>query len=54
MIEVSTIAILFAVAGWKFGLVGVTAAFLSYVGGRAASTLYLTSRVRSVRGKSRS
>ena len=53
MIEVTGIAILFAVGGWKIGLVGVTAAFLSYVGGRAASTLYLTSRVRSVLGKSR-
>ncbi len=33
-------------------MVGVTAAFLSYVGGRAASTLYLTLRVRSVLRKS--
>jgi hypothetical protein len=53
MIEVTGIAVLFAVGGWEIGLVGVTAAFLSYVGGRAASTLFLIFRVRSVRGKSR-
>jgi Na+-driven multidrug efflux pump len=48
MIEVTGIAILFAVGGWGIGLVGATAAFLSYLGGRAASTLYLVPRVRNV------
>jgi len=48
MIEVSGIAILFVIGGWRIGLVGVTAAFLSYVGGRALSTAYLVSRVRKV------
>jgi hypothetical protein len=48
LIEVTVIAILFGVGGWGLGLVGATAAFASYVGGRAASTLYLTPRVRAV------
>jgi len=47
-IEVSAIAILFAVGGWWIGLVGVTAAFASYVGGRILSTAFLASRVRRV------
>lgn len=48
-IEVVGIAIAFAIAGWWIGLVGATAAFLSYVVGRAASTLYLAPRVRRAR-----
>ena len=47
-LEVGGIAILFAAAGWWIGLVGVTAAFTSYVGGRILSTAYLASRVRKV------
>ena len=47
-IEVSTIAILFTVGGWWMGWVGVTAAFVSYAGGRALSTAYLASHVRRV------
>ena len=47
-IEVSAIAILFTVGGWWIGWVGVTAAFVSYVGGRVLSTAYLTSQVRRV------
>jgi len=46
VIEIIGIAILFAIGGWGVGLVGVTAAFLSYVGGRTLSTAYLASRVR--------
>jgi Na+-driven multidrug efflux pump len=46
VIEIIGIAILFAIGGWGIGLVGVTAAFLSYVGGRTLSTAYLASRVR--------
>jgi O-antigen/teichoic acid export membrane protein len=45
-IEVSAIAALFAIGGWWIGLAGVTAAFLSYVGGRLLSTAYLLARVR--------
>jgi Na+-driven multidrug efflux pump len=48
VIEVIGIAVLFAIGGWWIGLVGVTAAFLSYVGGRMLSTAYLVSRVRRV------
>jgi hypothetical protein len=48
VLEVSAIAVLFAVGGWGIGLVGVTAAFVSYVGGRALSTAYLYFQVRSV------
>ncbi len=48
MIEVSAIAILFTVGGWWIGWVGVTAAFVSYVGGRALSTAYLMPHVRKV------
>jgi hypothetical protein len=47
-IEVSAIAILFAIGGWWIGWVGVTAAFVSYVGGRALSTTYQASHVRRV------
>jgi len=46
VIEIIGIAILFAIGGWGVGLVGVTAAFVSYVGGRTMSTAYLVSRVR--------
>jgi hypothetical protein len=45
-IEVSGIATFFAIGGWWVGLAGVTAAFLSYVGGRGLSTAYLFTRVR--------
>jgi Na+-driven multidrug efflux pump len=48
VIEVIGIAAAFAIGGWWIGLVGATAAFLSYVIGRAASTLYLAPRVRTV------
>lgn len=40
-IEVTTIAILFVALGWGLDLVGVTAAFLAFLGGRSASVLYL-------------
>lgn len=48
LIEVTTIAVLFAAGGWWIGWVGVTAAFVSYVGGRALSTAYLMPHVRRV------
>lgn len=48
VIEVAGIAVAFAIGGWWVGLVGATAAFLSYVVGRSCSTLYLTPRVARV------
>ena len=41
MIEVVGIALLFIVFGWGVGLVGVTAAFLAFLGGRVAGNVYL-------------
>jgi len=40
-IEVASIAVLFVAFGWGLDLVGVTAAFLAFLGGRSASVLYL-------------
>jgi hypothetical protein len=40
-IEVTSIALFFLALGWGFDLVGVTAAFLAFLGGRFASVLYL-------------
>lgn len=40
-IEVMGIAVLFVALGWGLDLVGVTAAFLAFLGGRTASVLYL-------------
>jgi O-antigen/teichoic acid export membrane protein len=40
-IEVAAIAVLFVAGAWGLGLVGVTAAFAAFVGGRSASNLYL-------------
>ena len=40
-VEVACVAVLFAVLGWTVELVGVTAAFLSFLGGRLAGNLYL-------------
>jgi progressive ankylosis protein len=40
-IEVLVIAALFPALGWHLGLVGVTAAFAAFLGGRTASVLYL-------------
>ena len=40
-IEVACIAVLFVALGWGIDLVGVTAAFLAFLGGRTASVLYL-------------
>jgi len=47
-LEVVGIALVFTLGGWTLGMVGVTAAFLSYVCGRVLSTAYLASRVRRV------
>jgi hypothetical protein len=49
-IEVAAIALLFIAGAWGLGLVGVTAAFAAFVGGRIASNLYLAPAcVRAVR-----
>ena len=40
-IEVTSIAVLFVALGWSLDLVGVTAAFMAFLGGRSASVLYL-------------
>ncbi|MDH3421399.1 MAG: hypothetical protein OEN00_00305 [Gemmatimonadota bacterium] len=40
-IEVGTVAATFVALGWGFGLIGATAAFASFLGGRLASTTYL-------------
>ncbi|MDT8340998.1 MAG: hypothetical protein RQ751_05750 [Longimicrobiales bacterium] len=45
-VEVAVIAVLFVLAGWVAGLVGVTAAFLAFLGGRTGANLYLLARVR--------
>lgn len=53
-IEVLVIALLFVLGGWVVGLVGVTAAFLAFLGGRIGSTGYLAVRSRSVLRSSKS
>lgn len=47
-LEVAIIAGLFALLGWGVGVVGVTAAALALLGGRAAGNLYLLAPVRRV------
>ncbi len=49
-IEVLGIAWLFVVFGWGVGLVGVTAAFLAFLGGRVAGNLYLIRKCAGVPG----
>jgi O-antigen/teichoic acid export membrane protein len=49
-IEVAGIALLFVIGSWGFGLIGVTAAFAAFVGGRLASNLYLApASIRALR-----
>ena len=47
-IEVTGIAVIFATLGWGLDLVGVTAAVISFAGGRAAANLFLRRPVRAV------
>lgn len=47
-IEVAAIAILFPIFGWGVGMAGVTAAMLSFVGGRVLGVLYLAPSLRVV------
>lgn len=49
-IEVVAIALLFVVFGWNVGLIGVTAAFLAFLGGRLGGNLYLVRKCRAVLG----
>jgi hypothetical protein len=44
--EVVTVAALFMLFGWGAGMVGVTAAFLAFLGGRLAGVLYLVPSTR--------
>ncbi len=48
ILEVSFIGISFAILGWGLDLVGVTAAFASFVVGRAVANTYLAVRCRRV------
>jgi hypothetical protein len=41
VLEVAGIALIFPLLGWEIGLVGVTAAAIAFVAGRAAGNLYL-------------
>lgn len=52
-VEVGTIALLFILGGWVVGMVGVTAAFLAFLGGRTGANVYLLSRVSRALEKSR-
>jgi O-antigen/teichoic acid export membrane protein len=52
-VEVATIAALFVLGGWVLGMVGVTAAFLAFLGGRTGANVYLLSRVRATLGGDR-
>jgi hypothetical protein len=47
-VEVIGIAVLFPLFGFGFGWVGVTAAFVAFVGARAAGILYLLRSSRAV------
>ena len=40
-LEVGTVAVLFVTLGWRLDLVGATAAFTAFLGGRMVSTAYL-------------
>jgi progressive ankylosis protein len=40
-LEVAIIAAVFIVGGWRFGLIGVTAAMIAVLGGRIAATVFL-------------
>jgi progressive ankylosis protein len=46
-IEVTTVALVFVGLGWGMDLVGATAAFAAFVGGRMASTSYLVAGSRA-------
>ena len=48
-LEVGFIAVTFAVLGWGFDLVGVSAAFAAFVVGRVAANSFLAIRTRQVR-----
>lgn len=51
VIEVLGIALLFVVFGWGVGLVGATAAFLAFLGGRVAGNVYLIRKCARVLGE---
>ncbi len=47
-IEITAVVVLFPTFAWGLGLMGVTAAFLAFLGGRVAANLYLGPRCRVV------
>ena len=48
MIEVTAVAVLFLTLGFGFEVVGATAAFTAFLGGRLLSTVYLAPGCTSV------
>ena len=48
MIEVTAVAVLFLTLGFGFEVVGATAAFTAFLGGRLLSTVYLAPGCASV------
>lgn len=54
VIEIGLIALLFVLFGWKLGMVGVTAAFLSFVLSRVAAVSYLSPICAATHRKARS
>jgi progressive ankylosis protein len=52
-IEVVTIAVVFMIFGWSFGLVGVSAAMIAVLGGRIVATSFLSVSTRRVIRESR-
>ena len=48
VIEVTTVAVLFLTLGFRFEVVGATAAFTAFLGGRLLSTVYLVPGCASV------
>ena len=51
--EVALIAVTFTLAGWAFGWVGVTSAFVAFLVGRAGANAFLVPPVRMVLARSR-
>jgi progressive ankylosis protein len=52
-VEVTSIGVLFVILGWHVGLIGVTAAMLALVGGRAMAAVFLMLPVRRVLARHR-
>lgn len=50
-LEVGAVAVIFPILGWWVGLVGVTAAFVAFLGGRMVSTGYLLPKAAAARAR---